>query len=940
MGFILAAAFVLIAIGFAVMRGASRAVFRIILVVVSFIGALAAALVVKSMAASEQAITWLSETGGAEVSALISQIGEYSPSLVKILMGSTVSFLAPLVFLVTFIALLVATWVLYFLITLILFPIFHNKEKNTKARKLKALVVGAVQGALVLFCVMSPVSYYGTMLQDAVPALEENGVIEDIAQGLNVPAEDVKSSITSESPLMNANSTFGGKAFCKILTTFTFEDMSGEKVKINIADEFEPILDISLNVIKLSSTPVEEFDDEQAEAIKAIGESFSKSPFLKVVSSEMVAAATEAWKNGESFANIEKPSVGEPIDIILDNMIKIFNESSKSSENFGTDVKDLTEIVAVMIEADVLKEMGEPNVLLEKLSTGNTINDVTSILRSNERLRPVISDITTLSIYILADSLGIPADKETAYVNMLNDVAAKLNETKEMDIPERIETLKPFIKNEFDMIGAEVDEEYIESVCQALVTDFGDVEEVTPEFIAEFFAIYGEYRGEVGGTTEVSDNGGSEVTDLGEGGGYTFGKYQTEDGRNQSGAAIVGKLDAAIIEISGSDATPEEKRAELEGLVSDIMAPIFNGLVENSQDKEKAEEIIGRYSETVGNLSEKAQSSNIQSSNNLVSFASSSSANVNCMTLGDIKDKFSGSGAAIDEAETDKHSQIINDIVGCASSLLAATNNGGGEESEGSSDGVLDIIKSATEGLGSILDTLSETELYGREDTANLMQSILTSDTVSNVLPLTKEETDILIDQIKNNENASYGSLMTGVSGTAELIISITEGNCTEDSVKKLIISITEENVDAILVIVSEKRFESMGLSADKIATTNEIIKTLLTELAKVPEEKVDTEAKAVKKLIDVLLEAKGGGASLFGENGVLGEAEDFIDEILASEAVSNTVKMIDSDPFGIAVNMSDADKTALETACESYMGTEDEETVKAIAMLFGITLG
>ncbi len=969
MDFVIALAFMLIAIGVAVLRGTSRSVFRVILVGVSFVGALVTALVVKSSAASEQTIAQLAELAGADVSALLAQIGEYSPSLVKILVGSTVSFLTPLIFFVVFIALLIATWVLYFVVSLILFPLFHKKEKNISSRRVKSLIVGAAQGVFVLFLLVSPISYYGTVIDDAVPALEKNGIIEEIAKTTDMSADDIKATLDSgiASPLMKVNSTLGGKAFCGALTNFSFEDTNGDKVKVNLADELDPIVAIAGNVMKLGSTPMAEFGESEAKAIENIGNAFSESPLMKTVSSELIGGVTEAWKNGDSFASIEKPQVGDMADGIFNNLIVIFNKSSKNSDNLGTDINDISKIVAVMVKADIMKDMNDPTALLEKLSSSNAINDVTAILRSNERLRPIISDITTLSIYVLADTMGVPATKEEVYLNMLNDVSTKLNETKDLDAPERIAILKPFIKNELDMLGAPVSEEYVASVCQALVTDFGDVDAVTPEFIAEFFAVYEQNRGEVGGTTEVADKFGDSIVKLDGRDGYTFHKYQTQESREKSGAAIIGKLDAKIIEISGKEDTAENKRAEIDQAVAELMAPIFTEIIEKSQDKEKAETVIQEYSQTVGNLSEKEQGKNIESSNNLASFAASTTAKVNCMTLTDIKDKFAASAEVTDEAEAEKHSQIINTVVECASSLLAATkkdeapdggtgdgtgdnvggetggDNVGGEtggEQQPSKDNTVDILKAATEGLGTILDTLAETNLYGKDDTANLMQSILTSDTVSQVIPLTKEEAGSIIDKVKNDENVSYGSLMLGVSGAAELIISMTEGKCTEEGVKNLILGINETNIDAILVIVSEKRFELLGIKGDKIAPTYAIMKTLLTELAKVTEENADIEAKAVKKLIDVALSAKTtGNGLLFGENGKLGDAKVFIDEVLASEAVCNTIITTEHDPFGIVDLIPEADKEAFKTACESYNGTEDEATVKAIAAVLGIVI-
>ncbi len=971
-GFIIAIVFVLAAMLFAMFRGASRSIFRIAGIIVSAVGALIVTIGVKSMATSQETVLPILENAGVNVGELLAQINEYSPNLVNLLAGSTVSFLAPFIFLVSFIALAIVTWVLYFILSLILFPIFHKLEKKNHHRKPISLAVGAVQAALVLFLVISPVSYYVGAVENAMPAIEESGIITEIATSFDVSEDEIKAELSADSKfdIVKLNSKLGGNAFSKALATYSYNDAeTGERVKVDLADELVPMLDITMNVVKLTGAPMAEYGEAEAKAIENIGETFSESAFVSTVSKELVHGMTQAWNEGKPYAGIEKPAIGEPADDIFNNLVKIFNKSSEKSEYIGTDIKDVSKIVSTLVKADVMKDMNTPDVLLEKLSANGTVNDVTAILRTNERLRPLISDITTLSVYVLADTLGVPKDKETVYLNMLNDVSAKLNEVKVLDVAERLETLEPFVKNELAMIGANVSDEYVGSVCQALVADFGDVETVTPDYISEFFLIYEQSRGELVETVEVfAGSFYGFVRIKSNDADFTFEKYKTQEARDNSGASIIGKLDAEIIKITANETSVDVKREQISVAVTEMMTPIFSGIIEKSENKEKAETIIKNYSDTVQNLSEKDTKENIQSSNNLASFAKSESANINCMTLTDIKDKFQTTAELTDETEAEKHSEVINKVIDCASALLAATkkdetvppvtdggNAGEGNKPEGGDgneggdtttpapdtgkDNTLDILKATTEGIGSIFDTLSKTEVFGKDDTANLMQSILTSEKVSNVIPLTKEEADKIVDKVKNDEETSYGDLMLGVSGMAELIFSMTEGNCTEDSVKNLINGLNEKNIDAIMVLITEDRFTSIGIKGDKVAPTHKIMTALLHELAKVTEDRVDSEAKAVKKLIDVALAAKASGTGLFGEEGRIGDAHLFIEEILASEAVCNTIEGTEADPFGVSEKVSDADKELFKAACETYIGTEDEETVVTLASIFGITI-
>ncbi len=959
MTLIIAAVFVLIAVCVAFIRGSKRSIFRFASVLVSAVGAFVITLLAKSFVmASDQNIAQIASLANIDITEMLNAISQYSPSLSKIIGGTALSLLAPIIFFVLFITLLLITWILHFVITTLLFPVFRNKSENGGGKRIKAMIFGAAQAVIVLFLCIAPLSYYANIVDTAMPALKDSGVSSELAGSVNVSEEELDKYVSdaTDDSLMKICYNAGGKAFCGFMTKFSITDAAGNKLDVNIADEIAPLIDISMNAVKLVGTPIEQFSENEAKAIEAIGDSFTASPLLKTISGELVHGLTGAWKDGNSYATIAKPTIGEPIDDVFNNLIVIFYNSSANAENLGADVKDLSKIVSVLVKSDILGSMGDTTAMVEKLQSSGATAEITLILRKNERLRPLISDVTTLSLYILADAIGVPADEEAAYTAMLNNVAAKLNSTKEMDAFARVEEIEKLLKTELHNLGAGVSDEYIASVSQAMVADFGDVDvEITPEFIAEFFTVYEEMRGDVGSeTVNVSASGSYGVTKLDSTSPFTFPKYQIDESRLNSAAAVIGKLDAEIIKIVAGEDSDEVKREKLDAAVSELMTQVFDVIVEKSEDKEKAQELVKNYSDNVGKLSEKTAEEVVSASNNVASFSSSESANINCMTLGKIKDKFSASQEITDEAEAEKHSQVIEEIVNSASTLLAATKKdettppeggegtpGDGTEggNTGSSTSTIDTIKAATQGLGNILDTLSKTELYGKNDTADLMQSILTSNTVSSVLPLTKEETETLVDKIKNDENMSYGSLMNGVSGVADLIFSITGGNCTEENVKTLITSLDESNIEAIMVLMTEERFASMGLGADKISTTQKIMSDLLRELARIEEARVETEAKAVKKLIDVALAAKAGGNGLFGAEGRIGDPTLFIEEVLASEAACNTIASTESDPFGVSGKIAEADKALFANAAKAYMGGEHEATVRDLAAVLGIEL-
>ncbi len=926
-----------VTIGLSFIRGSVKSKVRLGLVLFSAITAFVTAMLIKS---SKTADMLLAKLGGINIgemtlSEILEQMAEYSPSLEKLIFGSVTALVSPLVFLAVFLAMLIVTWLIFFVVTLVLFPLFKKWEDGARLPKIQAMVVGVLQGVLILFFVISPVAYYANVCEQAIPAIKESGVLENIAADNGISVEEIEKNLgtSSDSVMIDVVGTCGGKAFSGMLSDFSFVSASGEKVKVNFGNEIVPIVDLTTNVMSLTGTPIEEFSQEQADAIENIGKKFSESQLVTSISCELVHGVTGAWKAGDSYAMLAKPEMEDPVGPVFDNLVKIFYESSGNSEYLGQDVQDLSKIVSVLVKTEALGSIDDIQQMLTKLVDGGAITDITAILSANPRLRPIIGDITNLSVYILADSLNVPKDEVQVYNNMLVNIADKLEDTRGMEISERIDAINEFIAPEFKAAGIEVDEEYVDLVATALVNDFGDYDgDITPEFIAEFFTIYSEYSNQPSGGNEgVVGNGSYGYVKLADTPKFTFPGYQNAEKRKNSGAAVIGKLDAEISNINSGTKTEEEKRKQLESAAETIMSPITEKIIEKSEDKEAAKQRVDGYKDTVNSISEKSGDTNSSSKLGSLSSADTATENINCITLDKIRDKFSSTQELADEEEAAKQSAVINEVLNCASVLLSA------QTPDDGAPNTSNMVKAATEGLGKVLDTLSESKLYGAEDTAGLMTSILTSDTVGSMISISKSEALGIADNIKNDANVSYGSVMGGVSGVAELVLGMVDGSCTIEGVETMIKSLDSNNIDTIMLLISPERFTSMGLDSGDVGTTMSLMTSLLYELAAIPDDRVSEEAVAIYGLVNVASAAKGGGESLFGSKGVIGSASGFISDILASEAASNVVRGAGSNPFG--VKLSDADVKEFRSAAERYMSGSDAAVVRGIAAVLGISL-
>ena len=106
-------------------------------------------------------------------------------------------------------------------------------------------------------------------------------------------------------------------------------------------------------------------------------------------------------------------------------------------------------------------------------------------------MKVILTDLTDLSVDLLAKSLGVPEENTEMYNDMLSAIAGSLTDTRDIDPDTRKELVKVVVKDELVRAGINVEDDYIIRLTDTLIENYGDFDgEITPAFIAQFYTVY------------------------------------------------------------------------------------------------------------------------------------------------------------------------------------------------------------------------------------------------------------------------------------------------------------------------------------------------------------------------------------------------------------------------------------------------------------------
>lgn len=943
------------------LRGFSKSVLRFISVLGSAVASLAAGLAIKEFVPDAETVLELIQSNfdsitqgldaeSVEIVKMITEMIQSVPTLIEFAVQLAFALLLPLVCMVLFVVFCLITWAIYFIITLILNKPLRATDKMIPASRLTALVIGLVEGIIIVVLLLFPVSSYLNLADSTIESLEKQDSVEEIIPGS--PEVDMIKGLVVElndSPAMLVYRSAGGSLLTDVLMTMEVAD-----VDVKLEDEIDTYLVMFGLVVEITEVEPENFGEAEADHMRTMGHTFGNSKVLTPVIGEFLFAATDAWLNGEDFIAISKPEIEEENDLFgpfLDTTLEIIHEDAKNNEQLKADVVTLTEMFAVMTENGIFANLENTDTLLSTVSGSGMIKELITVLGTNTSMKRLIPEVTNLGVRAIGQTLNIPENAEVVYDQFMDTVAADLNEIKQLPEEQQVEALSGKLGTAFDNAGILIDDEVLDYYSASMVHDLitnNPNEEVTDADVQAFFLLYAE---------NVIDENDAVIPDDGENNDSdsamirpsfdllsnsdpfagTVYAAMTEEQRKNSAAAT---LAVVCQELSKLDAETEDYTEQAKAVAEAAFTKI---MTENSVVLESVMKV------------EITKPVTTDSVKNTVSMKSPETMKVVTVVI-TIEDMLVDSKAVAENitAETiEAEAEAIDAIFQTAGTLLETLNK---KDENGESE-KLDVGSLATS-LGTILDSLSTTQSFGQDKTANLFTAVLQSETVRDAADLDIKTATQIADKANKGEG-SYSDTMSTVAGGVGLAEKLNKGEkITDDELVEIIATLTPQTAGIIQVYVNDKRLESYGVPNKYSVTSADLLDAMFYYLSENKNGDFESEAKALNLMLSMAMTAKESDSKKIfssaegAEDGRLPTAKETVDTVMNSEAVKYALldvltkngEVTKFDPFGVGEKLEgkedNQDYVNCQTAILEHRAAHpdnDDLVYEALAALFGV---
>lgn len=867
-----------------------------------------------------------------------------STVLFETAIGLPVALITPLVFVALYTVLYILATVVYAIVMIFVGRKAKKSEKNdVPYAEVRGLAWSLASAALSLVVVLLPVAFYGGLIDDSVDAIAQSNLLDAETQAV---VEDISKEFVDpifESAPVQMFRMLGGDAMIDSMTVFT---VKGETICIN--DEIATIAELVGEIVPLvNASNTGEWGAEEADRLVVIANTFSKSNFLTVVSSEAVYFLTDGIVNGDEPMELAD---NELFGGLVNRLIVIVHDDAKNTKQFTANLNTIAEMASILIKGGVISNMEDTDALMDELAGGSTIKDVIIVLGKNSSMKYLIPEVTNIGIKAIASAIEVEEDADALYNELMNTIAADLNAVRDLDDAAKVSELSPKLLKAFDDAGLVIDKQVIDlysvAMIQGILSEAGD-EEIVAEDVQSFFVTYAW-------GVEQFENGTMLISDA----------------RTDSAPAILARMILAISDLNVKDADFDATLAEiledngfmmLHAKEGALYEAVIGVTLKKNLDSAFAQPDSG-VTEYDYTIQEKFYTTSTVASTVALQSAQTMKEKSLLIFMDEIVIDVDEAAKLITDETVQIEAEAIGGIFSKAGSLM---NDLSGEE--------INIGTMATS-VGSILNSFRNSISVGEERTTNLFIAIIQSSMVRDTANMDiGTATQLGVKGTQKNADGTpvdYERTFKTISNTMDVLQNMnssTEEGMTQEALSTVLKDLNPQTAGMIESYITEERLtEDYGVSEEYSATAAPLISDVFGYMgsADMTEEECTQEAEALNDVMTLVTsasdKANSGESSetvFGGENSVLGKsADDTVATFMASESIkhslNNNADSLGDDPFGMGDMMvqdgETDEKKELEDAMKNYYAnteyeTEEEkaadkETLTNLGKLFGFT--
>lgn len=329
--------------------------------------------------------------------------------------------IAPMLFFVLYLLIKFLSLIVYSIIC----GVFHigakavdvnGKRYRPMGSRLLGMGMGVLAGIVGITVFTVPVVGYIDFASGVVEEVSAAGISEgeELAEFNEQVGTPVKTT-PGVSLLYNA---LGEPMFDGLSTT----KYGGERVSLKI--ETATLLRTVGDAKALAGKEISAYGAEEANTIRLIAAEAGDSVILRHVASSALRDLSGKWLEGKAFFGISRPNVNENANIVLNGCLQML--STSDADNIRADLNAFADVFAVLIKYDVLSGISggtESEDFMKQLNSGEFLSEMSAVVRSAPRMKPIYNAITNVGMRYMIEELGSPAEYMEKYPELMEDMS-------------------------------------------------------------------------------------------------------------------------------------------------------------------------------------------------------------------------------------------------------------------------------------------------------------------------------------------------------------------------------------------------------------------------------------------------------------------------------------------------------------------------------------
>ena len=214
---------------------------------------------------------------------------------------------------------------------------------------------------------------------------------------------------------------------------------------------------------------------EQTEILDHLGEKIDKSEVTKMLLSDTLNRAADAWLSGGSYLGMSRPSFGKHIDPLMNGVLSVCAYSEPSC--VGRDISTLLHVYLIATDSGLLSNPSF-DALAENLNDNENsiITRIYDELQKNPCTAGLTEQMTDMAIHIMASAIEASGFNDFKLDGLMTDLSGAVNLVNGMGSTnaERVQSMKEYTTYYAAKYGVDVPDSLAEMAAVAFVDKLGD----------------------------------------------------------------------------------------------------------------------------------------------------------------------------------------------------------------------------------------------------------------------------------------------------------------------------------------------------------------------------------------------------------------------------------------------------------------------------------